>query len=337
MMTARLVTHDVAIGYANARRPPRVIAERLNLMLRGGELVAMVGPNGAGKSTLMRTLAGLQKPLRGHVYLDQADLHHMPPETLAQALAVVLTERVDVGNLSAYALVALGRHPYTNWRGALTAQDEEIVRWALTATNTVHLAQRPLTELSDGERQKIMIARALAQEAPVLLLDEPTAFLDLPRRVELMRLLSSLAQSTRRAILVTTHDLDLALRVADRLWLLAADGQLSVGLPEELVLNGALQRTFQSEGLEFDNSSGAFRLHRTPCGPIALHGQGLVADWTARAVERIGYEVANAASPELAYLFHAAVADGYWQLQTPRGHEEFQTLAAFIERVRQPL
>jgi iron complex transport system ATP-binding protein len=336
-MATRLVTQDVAIGYAVARRPPTMIAEGLNLALRTGELVALIGPNGAGKSTLMRTLAGLQKPLRGHVYLDQADLHRLPPEILAQALAVVLTERVDVGNLSAYALVALGRHPYTNWRGALSTQDEEVVRWALTATSTVHLAQRRLTELSDGERQKIMIARALAQEASVLLLDEPTAFLDLPRRVELMRLLSGLAQATRRAILVSTHDLDLALRIADRLWLLSADGQLHVGLPEELVLNGALQRTFQSEGLEFDNNAGAFRLNRFPCGPIALHGQGLVAAWTARALERIGYKVVNTASTADDRLLRASVADDRWQLQTPRGAEEFASLAAFIERVRQPL
>jgi iron complex transport system ATP-binding protein len=329
--TMQLSTHDLAVGYTAARRATKVVADGINIALHSSELVALIGPNGAGKSTLMRTLAGLQKPLRGQVCLGGADLHRLPAEQLARQLAVVLTERVEVGNLSAYALVALGRHPYTNWRGELTPHDEEVVRWAIQAVSATHLAHRPLNELSDGERQKIMIARALAQEAPVLILDEPTAFLDLPRRVELMRLLGILAYTTRRAIVVSTHDLDLALRIADRLWLMAVDGRLTTGIPEELALNGALQATFASEGVEFDRASGAFRLHHSPCGPIGFSGEGLVAEWTVRALERIGYDVV----PEDGHLpLQVEVADDSWRVRTIRGWDEYHSLAALIERVK---
>jgi iron complex transport system ATP-binding protein len=333
MQEIQLTTYDLAIGYNLPRGSSKVVAAGIEVELRVGELVALIGPNGAGKSTLLRTLAGLQKPLRGQVCLGSVDLHRLPADEVARRLAVVLTERVEAGNLSAYALVTLGRHPYTDWRGRLTPQDEETVRWALTAVGAAQLAGRPLSELSDGERQKVMIARALAQEAPLLILDEPTAFLDLPRRVELMRLLGTLAYTTKRAVLVSTHDLELALRIADRLWLLPADGPLTAGIPEELALNGALKQTFQSEGVEFDSGTGTFRLHRSPCGPIGLTGAGLVAHWTARALERVGYEVV----PNGAHLpLHVYVNGGDWQVATPQRREQYRSLAEVIERVKRP-
>lgn len=328
-----LTTHNLAIGYT-ARRQPKTVATNINVALRPGELVALIGPNGAGKSTLMRTLAGMQKPLRGQVCLGQDDLHRLPPDQLAKRLAIVLTERVDVGNLSAYALVGLGRHPYTDWRGTLTANDEAIVRWALTAVGASELAARPLDELSDGERQKVMIARALAQEPQVLILDEPTAFLDLPRRVELMRLLANLAYTTKRAILLSTHDLELALRVADRLWLLPTGGSLLDGMPEELALNGTLAAAFASEGVEFDSAAGAFKLHRHPCGPIVLHGDGLLAQWTARALERIGYQVVGR---EGVAAIQISVGDNHWRVTNGLRQAEYGSLAELIEAVKQPL
>lgn len=331
--TVHLTTRHLTIGYTAPRRAPTVVADGINVDLRPGELAALIGPNGAGKSTLLRTLAGLQKPLGGQVCLGDADLYRLPPDEVARRLAVVLTERVEVGNLSTYALVALGRHPYTNWRGALTPHDEEVVRWAVGAVNATALAHRPVNELSDGERQKIMIARALAQEAPVLLLDEPTAFLDLPRRVELMRLLGTLAYTTGRAILVSTHDLDLALRVADRLWLMPATGRLTIGIPEELAFNGSLKQTFQSEGVEFDSTLGTFRLHRSPCGPIGLSGEGLLAQWTARALERIGYEVFT----DGAHLpLRVLVNGGSWHVHTASEDHVYTSLADVIERVKRP-
>ena len=284
-------TRGLWIGYAPKRRPRMVVAADLDVELLEGELVCLLGPNGAGKSTLMRTLAGLQKPLAGAVLLEGRDLHGLTERDRARLLGLVLTERVDVGNLSAAALVGLGRYPYTGWDGRLAAEDEAVVRWALDAVGAGGLAERSVGELSDGERQKVMIARALAQEPAVLLLDEPTAFLDLPRRVEIVQLLRRLASDSERAVLLSTHDLDLALRCADRLWLLPPDGPLQTGAPEDLVLSGAFQRTFAD--VEFDAAIGSFSLAQESVGAVGLVGDGLEAVWTARALERAGFCVAE--------------------------------------------
>lgn len=333
-MSSLLATHGLAIGYKNTGQSTATVLDAINVTLHPGELTCLIGPNGAGKSTLMRTLAGMQAPLAGRVTLGQDELQRLPPAQVARQLAVVLTERVDVGNLSAYALVALGRHPYTDWRGRLRAQDEQVVRHALTTVGAVHLAGRPLSHLSDGERQKVMIARALAQEPSVLILDEPTAFLDLPRRVEIMQLLHTLAREGNRAILLSTHDLDLALRMADRLWLLPIGGPLTVGLPEELALNGALAHAFRSEGVEFDNEQGAFKVQRHPCGPIGLSGHGAAALWTARALERLGYEVVkdNLSMP---VQVHIAGNNGStrWHVTKPNGNSEYKSLADVIQHL----
>ena len=288
-MSALLAARGLAIGYAPRRRPRVEVAAGIDAELRRGELVCLLGPNGAGKSTLMRTLAGLQQPLAGAVDFDGGDLHRLAEDERARLLGLVLTERVAAGNLSAYALVSLGRYPYTGWDGRLSAADEEVVRWALGAVGAEDLAARSVDELSDGERQKVMVARALAQEPAVLLLDEPTAFLDLPRRVEIMQLLRRLAYDTGRAVLLSTHDLDLALRCADRLWLLPAGGPLETGAPEDLVLSGALQGAFA--GVEFEPETGSFRLEQDTLGSVGLVGEGLGAVWTARALARAGFGV----------------------------------------------
>jgi iron complex transport system ATP-binding protein len=241
----------------------------------------------------MRTLAGMQAPLAGNVLLGAHDIATLSPRDIAQRLSVVLTEPVDAGALSAYALVALGRHPYTNWIGNLTTADDTAVRRAIEMVGAVPLAQRQMHELSDGERQRVMIARALAQEPLVMLLDEPTAFLDLPRRVEIVRLLRNLAHTTGRAILISTHDLDLALRSADRLWLMETGGTLHIGAPEDLVLNGAFEHTFRREGVAFDATTGAFQVNPQTSRRIGMTGAGLPAVWTQRALERAGFQVVS--------------------------------------------
>jgi iron complex transport system ATP-binding protein len=289
--TPILQTHDLTIGYRHGRKQPRIVAEALNVTLHQGELVCLLGPNGAGKSTLLRTMAGLHAPLHGRITLHGDDLTRLTPAQIARRLSIVLTERIDAGAMTAYGLVALGRHPYTNWAGQLSEQDEGVVRWALTAVGAADLAGRQINTLSDGERQKVMIARALAQEPALILLDEPTAYLDLPRRVEIMRILRQLARQEGRAILLSTHDLELALRMADQLWLMAADGSLQTGAPEDLVLSGAFGRTFPSDEVTFDLQTGSFRLLEQPIGRIDLAGNGAGAFWTMRALERAGFAV----------------------------------------------
>ncbi|WP_420154686.1 ABC transporter ATP-binding protein [Siphonobacter sp.] len=280
-----LTTHDLRIGYAT-----KSVAGPLNLSLQPGQLVGLLGPNGAGKSTLMRTLSGLQAALSGEIHLSGQVLASFAPTDLARKLSLVLTERVEAGHLRVRELVALGRTPYTNWLGSLTAEDQRKVDWALELTGTTAFADRRISQLSDGERQKVMLARALAQDTDLILLDEPTAHLDLPSRVELMRLLHELARQTGKAILLSTHELDLALQAADQLWLMGTNGRFAQGVPEDLVLNGAFERTFTAAGFVFDRLTGTFQLYPSPTGPaVQLTGEVGPLFWTRRALWREGY------------------------------------------------
>jgi iron complex transport system ATP-binding protein len=282
---------NLTIGYRLARRPTHVVARGLQLTLTSGELTCLLGPNGSGKSTLLRTMAGMQSPIEGRILFRGRELRSYSQRSLSRFLSVVLTDRVDVGFLSSYALVALGRHPYTGWSGRITPEDDGRVRWALDVVDAGPLLDRYVTELSDGERQKIMIARALAQEPRLMLLDEPTAFLDVPRRVEIMQLLKKLARETEKSIFLSTHDLELALRSADRICLLSMEGRLQTGVPEDLVLRGAFEETFHSEGVRFDREWGHFTISEPKGHRVALEGRGIGARWTMRALTRAGYRV----------------------------------------------
>ncbi len=208
--------HNVTIGYRN-----KVVGEGLDGCIRRGELTCLIGSNGLGKSTLLRTLAGFQPPLAGQVTWHDGgtwrSLQAMTKAQLATLVSVVLTERPDVQHMTVGEVVGLGRMPYTGFFGTLSSADQKVVEEALSLVGISDFASRMIDALSDGERQKVMIAKALAQQTPVILLDEPTAFLDYPSKVEMMKLLSRLATETGKAILLSTHDLQLALQLADRL------------------------------------------------------------------------------------------------------------------------
>ena len=283
---------NLQTGYA-AQGSGKVVTSNINEVLKRGELVCLIGPNGAGKSTLMKTISGQQKPISGKVYLQDKEIHQIPPKVLAKQLSLVLTEQVSAGMLSAFEVVALGRYPHTGWAGTLSKRDHQIVREAISMAGADELMQRTLSELSDGERQKIMVARAFAQEPEIMILDEVTAFLDLPRRVEIMRLLQKMARETNKAILLSTHDMDLALRGSDRIWLLPKGGELATGSPEDLVIDGSFQSVFSSEGVQFDSQSGSFKIQAAYSTKASVIGAGEVATWTKRALERNGIEVTD--------------------------------------------
>ncbi|MEM9157685.1 MAG: ABC transporter ATP-binding protein [Verrucomicrobiota bacterium] len=285
-----LSAENLSIGYPQKKAPSKVLSENLQLKIAPGELVCLLGPNGAGKSTLIRTLAGMQPPLSGNINLAGSDLSKLSPKEKARLTSIVLTESTSLGLMQVHSLVALGRHPHTSWSGSLSARDRERIHWALTAVDALTLAKRFVSELSDGERQKAMIARALAQEAPFMVLDEPTAFLDLPRRVELLRILRELAHQENLAILLSTHDLDLALRSADRLWLFDSRGRFTQGPPEALALEGEIAHAFANDKLDWDADTGSFRLHRSPNKSAKLTGQGPAYTWTKRLLSRLGYD-----------------------------------------------
>lgn len=292
-MNAILSMQDLTIGYRISSHAEKRLAGSISSTVIEGELVCLLGPNGAGKSTLIRTLAGMQVPLSGAVWLGQENVHKLSTRELAKRLSVVLTDRVEVGNLTAYELVSLGRHPFVDWTGRLTNSDRNVIRWAIEVTGIGYLAPRAVSELSDGERQRVMIARALAQEPKIMVLDEPTAFLDLPRRIEIIGLLRSLAHDMKCTILLATHDLDIALRTSDKIWLLSSKGEFTTGIPEELILDGSFESVFASDMIKFDNASGSFKIVRQNFNVVGLQGEGLVAFWTSRALEREGFDTVN--------------------------------------------
>lgn len=256
---ATIQIENLSTGYAG-HGSVKVVSAGLNATLYSGELTCLLGVNGAGKSTLLRTLSAFQPPVGGTVRLLGKALSDYTDKELARAIGVVLTEKPDLRNMTAEELVGMGRSPYTGFWGGLNAADREIVDEAIASVRMEELRHRMVHTLSDGERQKVMIAKALAQETPVIFLDEPTAFLDFPTKVEVMLLLHRLTRTMNKTVFLSTHDLELALQVADRIWLMEKGGGLIVGSPDELSVNGCMERFFSGRGITFDAANRLFRV-----------------------------------------------------------------------------
>lgn len=278
----------LSIGYLLKGGKRKVIHDDLNLRLRPGEVTCLLGLNGAGKSTLLRTLCGFQPPLSGEIRLMGKPLSSYSQSNFSLTVGVVLTEKTNAGGITVYELVSLGRHPYTGFFGQLKKTDREIIEQSLTAAGIAHKAQNYVSELSDGERQKAMIAKALAQQCPIILLDEPTAFLDVTSRIETMVLLHKLAVEQHKAILLSTHDLDLAIQMGDCLWLQEKGRPMACGTPEDLILSGAFESFFGKEGIVFDPSTGKLNT-KAPVEPIGVEGDFLVSYWVGNAMIRNGF------------------------------------------------
>lgn len=251
-----LSAENVSIGYA-AKKQITTVASGINIDLKKGTLTALIGANGAGKSTLLRTITGIQKPLAGSVTLNGKPLESYSNKTLSQQLSIVLTENLPPSNLTVYELVALGRQPYTNWLGKMSPEDHEHVNNALNLTETSHLANRRNYELSDGQLQKVLIARALAQDTQLIILDEPTTHLDLKHKVNLLQLLKKLAVESAKSILYSTHDLDLALQVSDEIIVISGDKTVQ-STPDNLIENNALNTLFDGTSITFDKDKRGF-------------------------------------------------------------------------------
>ena len=279
-----LTTHNLEVGYRKGNYVNRLFTN-LDLSLNAGEMICFMGPNGAGKSSLLRTLAGLQEPLSG-----QIELHHVSASRQKEhQIAVVLTDSIRSANLTVREVVTFGRYPYLGWNIRLTTEDEEIVERSIEQIRLQPLLEKKLYELSDGQLQMVMIARALAQDTHVILLDEPTAHLDLNNRVEMMNLLRLLSRTTGKAILLATHELDLALQTADLIWLTGKDRNILRGLPEDLVLNESFDEIFKFKG--FDLKTGKMSHDPFRNIEVGLRGEGSAFLWTKNALERSGYRV----------------------------------------------
>ncbi len=325
-----LSTRGLSVGYAADKK----LISGLNIHIKTGELICLLGKNGAGKSTLLRTLAGMQAALEGEVRMDEKLISEISPQALARQLSLVLTERGIAPNLRVHELISMGRHPYTGWFGRLSNDDEQIVEQAMEDTGTRPFALRPFYELSDGEKQKVMIARALAQDTPLIILDEPTVHLDLPNRVEIMQLLQRLAHEKQKAILMSSHDLELVLQSADQLWLLHQQ-KIESGVPEDLVLQGKLQESFQSNHIVFDQQKGTFVIRRQPHQLINLQGEGDLVYWTRQALERVGFKVVQDSNVSLTVLIQPTTPVPSWTIQGQGQSILCRSLAALLDKLKE--
>lgn len=251
-----LQASKISIGYTS-KKAKDTIAQNIDLSLEKGKLIALIGANGIGKSTLLRTITGIQKPLSGTVLLNEKNIHELDALTLAQNLSVVLTEKLPPSNLTVWELIALGRQPYTNWIGTLTDTDIAKINEAITLTQIEHLTSKRHYEISDGQLQIVLIARALAQNTPLIILDEPTTHLDLLHKVVLFKLLKKLTQETEKCILFSTHDIDMAIQLSDEMIIITPENTVQ-DQPCNLILKGSFNTLFKDEHIVFDSEKGKF-------------------------------------------------------------------------------
>jgi iron complex transport system ATP-binding protein len=318
-MSSLLSIQNLNLGYRDGKNE-NLLFENLNLDLEAGELVCFMGPNGIGKSTLIRTIAGLQKPLSGNVAAEKK-------------ISVVLTDRVHAYNMTVRDVVTFGRYPYLNWDIKLKAEDYAVIDRSIAQVHLGNLADKNIEELSDGQLQMTMIARALAQETEILLLDEPTAHLDLNNRVEIMNLLRHLARTANKAILIATHELDLALQTADTIWLATSNKKILTGLPEDLVLDGSFDEVFQLKGFDLKTGRMSHEAHRGIS--IQLIGEGHEYLWTKNALERSGYKIdtdlpaENIASQQRITLLNRANKI-IWKFSSADTDQSCETLAQLL-------
>lgn len=283
---------NLSIGYAG-RKGTKVIARNINAAICSGELTCLLGTNGVGKSTLLRTLSAFLRPLEGEISILGKPLKDYTDKQLATVIGVVLTEKCHLRNMTVSELIGMGRSPYTGFWGTLTRNDRRIVEEAISLVGIGELKDRMVQTLSDGERQKVMIAKALAQETPIIFLDEPTAFLDYPSKIEILHLLHRLSREMHKTVFLSTHDLELALQIADKVWLMDRQRGVQTGTPEDLALDGSLGGFFRRKGVAFDIQTGLYRIDNTFHSEVRLDGSGAKYAMVQKALCRNGIRASS--------------------------------------------
>jgi iron complex transport system ATP-binding protein len=254
-MIKALYSENLTVGYSS--KASDIVAKNINIELESGKLIALLGANGVGKSTLLKTLTGIMKPISGFVFLNEVDINKLKISEIAKNLSLVLTEKLPPSNLSVFELVALGRQPYTNWIGKLSKNDLDKINWAIELTEIEHLQHKKHFEISDGQLQKVLIARALAQDTPIIILDEPTTHLDLFHKISLLNLLKKLTTETQKCILFSTHDADLAIQLCDEMIVMTAE-KVYQNSPKELIEKGVFDLLFNQQKIIFDKDNLKF-------------------------------------------------------------------------------
>ena len=324
---------DLSIGYRTGNKE-KIVHQHLNFQLHAGELTCLLGANGAGKSTLLRTLSASQPSLAGELHMLNKPVSEYTEKERSRTIGVVLTDKTFTGGLSVYELVALGRQPHTGFFGRLTKEDRRIVEEAMENVGIAHKAKNYTAELSDGERQKVMIAKALVQECPLILLDEPTAFLDVVSRIEIMHLLHRLAIEQDKAILLSTHDIEQALVLSDKLWLLTKGEGLQYGMTEDIILSHRMDSLFPHKDIRFDYDHGVYyptvEGHRKVC--VTCEDKTLL-HWTLNALNRHGYQCSSIVQEGMPHI--KATSAKEFEISTPgesKTCSSFEEMLAIITR-----
>lgn len=279
-----LQAKEVAVGYHKGKNI-HWVARDLTFSLHTGQLACLLGPNGVGKSTLIKAIMGQKLPVDGEILYQGQPIQKLGAREMATKVSVVLTDRISPGNLNVRHLVGLGRTPFTNWLGNLAEEDEKAIDQAIASTNIGYLKDKKVAELSDGQLQKVMIARALAQDGQLMILDEPTAHLDLINRMEIMQLLRDIAHSQQKAVLVVTHDLDIAVDTADTFLLMPCGGRMISGTPEDMIVSGEINKLLPHGKYQFDLVTGKIRSN-IPYDYTQIKGSLEVAKWLTLALRK---------------------------------------------------
>jgi iron complex transport system ATP-binding protein len=303
-----------------------------------GELIAVIGRNGIGKSTLLRTLTGLQQPLGGEIFLECKNIRDYTRMELARKIGYISTEIIKVSNMRVYDLVALGRFPYTNWIGKIGKEDHEIIMDALKKTSMESFSSKFISELSDGERQRSMIARILAQDTSIMIMDEPTAFLDVAGKYEILHLMQLLSGKSDKTIIFSTHDLQMAINQSDKIWLIL-DNKLIEGAPEDLMMGGAFDNLFDSSIVVFNSDDGTFSSRRDTKGSIYIEGNNNKRYWTEKAINRAGFIVSK--EKTIPYIILPSGNQNYWRLSgkssTHDCHSIYELISCLLNGMERPV
>ena len=331
---AVITATDLCIGYRTHKEEKKV-HEHLSFELYPGELTSLLGANGAGKSTLLRTLSASQPSLAGDLQLLDKPLQHYSEKERSRTIGVVLTDKTQAGGLTVYELVALGRQPHTGFFGRLHRHDHAIIQEALNSVGITHKAQSYTAELSDGERQKVMIAKALVQECPLIILDEPTAFLDVVSRIEIMTLLHRLAVEQNKAILLSTHDIEQALVLSDKLWLLSKEKGLQCGVTEDMILSHQMDNLFSHSNIRFDYDHGIY--YPTVNGKQEITVEATdetLLHWTINALNRHGYTCLQAKNAPAGLPHLQVIAPDALYLTRDGKHRTFTSFGKLLEEIK---
>ncbi len=321
---------DLSIGYYGSNKRFEILQKDLNLSLSKGDFVCLIGPNGCGKSTFIRSIASLQRPIKGKVIINGRDIKTLDHRARNEFYSVVLTDRTAVNSITVAEIVSLGRYQSSSWLGSLCEKDKSKINWAISQVDLVGFENRMYGTLSDGEKQRAYIAKALASDAPIMLLDEPTAHLDVPNRAGIMFLLQRLTSELGYSIILSTHDLDLAFKMADEIWLMHPAKGVMTGTPEELLHSGYLNDFFGKNKLRFNKHTGTYSIYRKNKIPASIEGDGSHYEITLQALHRLGYTYESNEDP----VVKISVGDQKWTLYFHENILQFQNFSEMCRSLK---